>query len=110
VELMNVGWNYRREHLRIQQRSHYVITDGGDQPNVVPRTASVWYYFRETSYPEIKRLWEIGDKTAEGATLMTGTTVTSRVLGQRGPFIPTRRWPKRSTRTSKPWPAEVERR
>ena len=40
VELMNVGWNYRREHLPLQQRSHYVITDGGDQPNVVPPTAS----------------------------------------------------------------------
>src|SRR5690606_13461756 len=40
VELMNVGWNYRREHLRLQQRSHYVIPDGGDQPNVVPTTAS----------------------------------------------------------------------
>ena len=49
---MNIGWNYRREHLRLQQRSHYVITDGGDQPNVVPRTASVWYYFRETDYPQ----------------------------------------------------------
>ncbi len=48
VELMNVGWNCRREHLRLQQRSHYVITNGGDQPNVVPRNASVWYYFRET--------------------------------------------------------------
>ena len=34
---MDVGWNYRREHLRIQQRSHYVMTNGGDQPNVVPR-------------------------------------------------------------------------
>ena len=42
VELMNVGWNYRREHLRISQRSHYVVTDGGDQPNVVPRRATVW--------------------------------------------------------------------
>ena len=37
VELMNIGWNFRREHLRTQQRSHYVITNGGDQPNVVPR-------------------------------------------------------------------------
>src|SRR5215208_112675 len=69
VELMNVGWNYRREHLRIQQRSHYVVTNGGDQPNVVPRNASVWYYFRETSYPEIKRMWEIADKMVEGAAL-----------------------------------------
>jgi aminobenzoyl-glutamate utilization protein B len=86
VELMNVGWNYRREHLRIQQRSHYVVTNGGDQPNVVPRNASVWYYFRETSYPEIKRMWEIGDRMAQAATLMTDTTVTSRVLGSAWPI------------------------
>jgi len=45
VELMDVGWNFRREHLRLFQRSHYVITNGGDQPNVVPSNASVWYYF-----------------------------------------------------------------
>jgi aminobenzoyl-glutamate utilization protein B len=86
VELMNVGWNYRREHLRIQQRSHYVVTKGGDQPNVVPSSASVWYYLRETSYPEIKHLWEMADKMAQGATLMTDTTVTSRVLGSAWPI------------------------
>ena len=51
VELMDVGWNFRREHLPLTQRSHYVITDGGDQPNVVPPTASVWYYFREINAP-----------------------------------------------------------
>jgi aminobenzoyl-glutamate utilization protein B len=85
VELMNVGWNFRREHLRIQQRSHYVVTNGGDQPNVVPRNASVWYYFRETSFPEIKRMWEIGDKIANGAAMMTDTSVTSRVLGSAWP-------------------------
>jgi aminobenzoyl-glutamate utilization protein B len=44
VELMNIGWNYRREHLALEHRSHYVVTNGGDQPNVVPRTASVWHY------------------------------------------------------------------
>ena len=82
---MNVGWNYRREHLRLQQRSHYVITDGGDQPNVVPRTASVWYYFRELDFESIKNLWAIGDKMAEGATLMTNTKFTSRVLGSAWP-------------------------
>jgi aminobenzoyl-glutamate utilization protein B len=85
VELMNVAWNFRREHLRIQQRSHYVVTNGGDQPNVVPRNASVWYYFRETSYPEIKRMWDIGDKVANGAAMMTDTTVTSKVLGSAWP-------------------------
>jgi aminobenzoyl-glutamate utilization protein B len=82
VELMNVAWNYRREHLRLSQRSHYVVVDGGDQPNVVPRTASVWYYFRELDYPTTMHLWAIGDSIARGAALMTGTKlVGQRVLG-----------------------------
>lgn len=85
VELMNIGWNFRREHLRLQQRSHYVIPNGGDQPNVVPSQASVWYYFRELDYPKIKELYELGNKMAEGATLMTGTTVTQRVVGSAWP-------------------------
>src|SRR5881396_870490 len=85
VELMDIGWNFRREHLRLQQRSHYVITGGGDQPNVVPPTASVWYYFRETDYAHIKELWELGDNMARGAAMMTGTTWTSRVLGSAWP-------------------------
>ena len=85
VELMDIGWNFRREHLRIQQRSHYVIPNGGDQPNVVPPTASVWYYFRETSYDEIKKLWEIGNNMAKAATMMTDTEYTMRVLGSAWP-------------------------
>jgi aminobenzoyl-glutamate utilization protein B len=85
VELMNVGWNYRREHLRLPQRSHYVITNGGDQPNVVPRNAAVWYYFRELDYPHIVDLWKIGDQMAAGAAMMTNTTWTSRVLGTAWP-------------------------
>jgi aminobenzoyl-glutamate utilization protein B len=86
VELMDVGWNFRREHLRIQQRSHYVIRDGGDQPNVVPPTAAVWYYFRETDYPHIKELFETGTQIAQGAAMMTGTTLAStRILGSAWP-------------------------
>ena len=85
VELMDVGWNYRREHLRLSQRSHYVITNGGDQPNVVPRNASVWYYFRETDQPHIQELWDIGNKMADGAALMTSTTWSSRILGTAYP-------------------------
>ena len=85
VELMNIGWNFRREHLRLQHRSHYVITSGGDQPNVVPRQASVWYYFRETEYQRIKELWETGNQIAEGAAKMTGTTFTSRIVGTGWP-------------------------
>jgi aminobenzoyl-glutamate utilization protein B len=91
VELMNAGWNYRREHLRLQQRSHYVITNGGDQPNVVPRNAGVWYFFRETNYDGIKNMWDIGDKIAEGASLMTNTKWSSRVLGSA--------WPSHMNRT-----------
>ena len=83
--LMDIGWQYRREHLRLQQRSHSVYSDGGDQPNVVPPTAAIWYYFRETDYAHIKDMWAIADKMAEGATLMTDTTVTSRVLGSAWP-------------------------
>jgi aminobenzoyl-glutamate utilization protein B len=86
VELMNAGWNLRREHLRLAHRSHYVITDGGDQPNVVPQVASVWYYFRELDHPHIKALWAIGDSVAMGAALMTGTTLEPRrVLGAAWP-------------------------
>jgi aminobenzoyl-glutamate utilization protein B len=85
VELMNAAWNFKREHLRIQQRSHYVITDGGDQPNVVPARATVWYYFRETDYPHIKEMWDFGNKMAEGASLMTATTWTSQMVGTAWP-------------------------
>ncbi|HEX6162816.1 MAG TPA: amidohydrolase [Vicinamibacterales bacterium] len=85
VELMNIGWQYRREHLRLSHRSHSVITNGGDQPNVVPRNASIWFYFREIDQPNIKALVEIGDKMAEGAALMTNTKMTSRILGTAYP-------------------------
>ncbi len=86
VELMDIGWNFRREHLRLQQRSHYVIPNGGDQPNVVPPNASVWYYFRETDYDHIKQLWDIGNNMAKAAAMMTDTEVSSmRVLGSAWP-------------------------
>ncbi|MBC3788513.1 amidohydrolase [Spirosoma utsteinense] len=85
VELMNVGWNYRREHLELTQRSHYVIPDGGDQPNVVPSKAAVWYYFRERTYPKIKKLFETGMKIAEGAAMMTDTKFTYEILGSAWP-------------------------
>lgn len=85
VELMNAGWNYRREHLRLQQRSHYIIANGGNQPNVVPSEAAVWYYFRELDYDHIRELHELGRKIAQGAATMTDTTVTERVLGAAWP-------------------------
>jgi len=82
VMLMAQGWEYRREHLRLQQRSHYVIKDGGDQPNVVPSTASIWFYFREQDYPRTMALFELGQKVAQGAALMTDTKLdTVMILG-----------------------------
>jgi aminobenzoyl-glutamate utilization protein B len=86
VELMNIGWNYRREHLPLEHRSHYVVTNGGDQPNVVPRNASVWYYFRHTTAAQIKSLWGIGESIAKGAAMMTNTELQPmRVLGSAWP-------------------------
>jgi aminobenzoyl-glutamate utilization protein B len=85
VELMNAGWNARREHLHPLQRSHYIISDGGDQPNVVPQTASVWYYIREMTAENILENYDKLNKTAEGAALMTDTTFTHRVVGGAWP-------------------------
>ncbi len=86
VTLMEVGWNFRREHIRPQARSHSVIVDGGDQPNVVPQRASIWYYFRERNYPEIQHLFAVGDSIARGAAMMTGTDLESvRILGSAWP-------------------------
>jgi aminobenzoyl-glutamate utilization protein B len=78
VELMNIGWNFRREHLRLQQRSHYVVLNGGDQPNVVPSETAVWYFFRELDYTNIKQLFDLGNTMAQAATMMTDTTVRDR--------------------------------
>jgi len=86
VELMDIGWNFRREHLRLQQRSHYVIPNGGDQPNVVPPTASVWYYLRDLDYPHIQEMFALADTMARAAAMMTSTTeLPPRILGSAWP-------------------------
>ncbi len=85
VEIMDSAWNFRREHLHLTQRSHYVITNGGDQPNIVPATASVWYYFREHDFASIKDLYETGNTIAQAAAEATGTTVTHQLLGEAAP-------------------------
>jgi aminobenzoyl-glutamate utilization protein B len=85
VQLMTLGWEMRREHLRPEQRSHYVISDGGDQPNVVPARASVWFYFREQTFENIGKNYQIGNKIADAAAQMTDTTLTRRILGTAAP-------------------------
>jgi aminobenzoyl-glutamate utilization protein B len=85
VELMNIGWQYAREHMHPLGRSHSIINYGGDQPNVVPSKASIWYYFREVTYPKIMEAYQRGNEIAEGAALMTRTKMTKRILGTAWP-------------------------
>ncbi len=82
VMLMAQGWEFQREHLEPAQRSHYVITDGGDQPNVVPQTASIWFYFRERDFDRVQKMFEAGKRIARGAAMMTDTQLdTVMILG-----------------------------
>lgn len=85
VEIMNVAWNFRREHLPLTHRSHYVITNGGGQPNIVPDEASVWYYFRDTTFQGIRDVFEIGERIAQAAAMATDTTMERRILGYAAP-------------------------
>jgi aminobenzoyl-glutamate utilization protein B len=85
VELMDIAWNFKREHLKPTQRSHYVITDGGDQPNVVPSKASVWYYLRERTYEDIKAMYDDAVLYANSVATMTGTKMTYKLLGTAWP-------------------------
>lgn len=72
VELMNVGVNFLREHVIQDARIHYVITNGGGQPNVVPDFAEVWYYVRAPRRQDMDEIYQRVIKIAEGAALMTG--------------------------------------
>jgi aminobenzoyl-glutamate utilization protein B len=82
VMLMALSWEYQREHLELAQRSHYVIPDGGDQPNVVPPTSSIWYFFRNTSYDATMAMFEDAKAKAKAAAQQTGTELASvEILG-----------------------------
>src|SRR3546814_9880758 len=85
VEVMSAAWNLRREHLPITHRSHYVITNGGGQPNVVPAEAAVWYYLRERTFGGVRTLFETANEISEAAAKATGTTVSRRIIGYAEP-------------------------
>ena len=87
VELMDIGMELpARAPASAEQRSHYVIVDGGDQPNVVPSKATVWYYLREIEADGIRKQLRDGcSESAEGAALMTDTKVTRRIVGAACP-------------------------
>ncbi len=80
VELMDAGANFMREHVVQEARIHYVITKGGEAPNVVPNFAEVWYYFRAPRRAQVDemRAWLID--IAKGAALMTQTKMEYQIL------------------------------
>ena len=80
VMLMANAWEFHREHMELPQRSHYVIPDGGDQPNVVPSTSSIWFYFRERDYDRTLKMFEDAKKMAVGATMMTATKLDTVMM------------------------------
>ena len=81
VELTNIGANYLREHVRPEVRIHYVITDGGMAPNIVPDKATTFYFVRAPYREMVTETYDRLVKIAEGAALMTGTELTVEYLG-----------------------------
>jgi aminobenzoyl-glutamate utilization protein B len=79
VELMNVGVNFMREHIKEDARLHYVITDGGGAPNVVPAKAESWYFIRANNHTDVEQYFEWVLDIARGAALMTRTKMIYRV-------------------------------
>ncbi len=75
VELMNVGVNYLREHVKDDVRMHYTITNGGAAPNIVPDEAEVYYYIRAAKSDYLEEVTNRVRNIAKGATLMTDTSV-----------------------------------
>ena len=76
------AWEYHREHMELSQRSHYIITDGGDQPNVVPGTAAMWFYFRERDVDRVTTMFNDAKLMARAAAVATFTEVdTIQIIG-----------------------------
>lgn len=80
VEAMDAMVNMMREHVTPETRIHYVITRGGEAPNVVPAFAEVYYYVRHPKPDEVKAVWERIVKAAQGAALGTETKVEVEVM------------------------------
>lgn len=80
VEAMNHMVNLMREHVPQETRIHYVITEGGSAPNVIPDFAEVFYYVRHPDPQQVHALFERVAKAAEGAAMGTGTRVEHEVI------------------------------
>jgi aminobenzoyl-glutamate utilization protein B len=79
VELMNIGANFMREHVPENARVHYVTTNGGGQPNVVPSAAQVWYYVRANKHTDAEAIYDWLVEIAQGAAKMSRTSVKVHV-------------------------------
>jgi aminobenzoyl-glutamate utilization protein B len=91
VELMNIGVNYMREHVKEDTRIHYVVTNGGGQPNVVPPTAEVWYYLRANKHTDVEEYYVWMQEIARGAAAMTRTKLSeTRVDSDMHEVLPNR--------------------
>jgi aminobenzoyl-glutamate utilization protein B len=81
VEAMNDMVNMMREHVSSETRIHYVITRGGEAPNVVPAFAEVYYYVRHPQRDVVKEVWDRVTRAAQGAALGTDTKVEWEITG-----------------------------
>lgn len=81
VEAMNNMVNMMREHTTESTRIHYVITQGGKAPNVVPDFAEVYYYARHSTRDEVVNVFDRIVNAAKGAALGTGTTMEYEMIG-----------------------------
>ena len=88
VESMNFMVNLMREHLPEPARIHYIITDGGSAPNIVPENAEVYYYVRHPDVDELERIWERVIKVAKAAAIGTETTLEYEVIHANRPLLP----------------------
>ena len=84
VELMSIGFDKLREHLRPTYRAHRTITFGGIQPNIIPDKGQIWWFVRDASMPAAKETYDKLLKIAEGAALMTGTTYDVKYSASAG--------------------------
>jgi aminobenzoyl-glutamate utilization protein B len=91
VELMSMGVNYMREHVKEDTRIHYVITNGGGQPNVVPPNAEVWYYLRANKHTDVEEYYVWLTEIARAAAAMSRTKlVEARVDADMHEVLPNR--------------------
>jgi aminobenzoyl-glutamate utilization protein B len=88
VEAMDVMVNMMREHVSQETRIHYVITKGGEAPNVVPAFAEVYYYVRHPDRSEVKAVWERIVNASKGAALGTDTKVEVEITGGVHDLLP----------------------